>query len=198
MANPENQGGNGGNGDEEPPASMAHVKQVIRRTLRKTPPHEENFLNIYPMMDIMVILLVFMVMQFAASSVSNIQQNDALQIPYSTSQMEPKDAMPLQVSRNEVAVDGEHVVSLRNGKVDPSQKQGGSKGFLITPLHEELKERAEMAKRIARQNNRQFKGKAQIIADKRTPYRTISEVVYTLGQVGYKNIRFVVNKKTRE
>jgi biopolymer transport protein ExbD len=37
----------------------------------------------------------------------------------------------------------------------------------------------------------------QIIADKRTPYRTLSEVIYTLGQTEFKNLRFVVNKKNQ-
>jgi len=32
----------------------------------------------------------------------------------------------------------------------------------------------------------------QIIADKRTPYRTLIEVVYTCGQAEFKNVRFVV------
>ena len=45
--------------------------------------------------------------------------------------------------------------------------------------------------------NQPFVGNVQIIADKRTPYRTLSEVIYTLGQTEFKNLRFVVNKKSQ-
>ena len=54
---------------QPPTANVAEARAtvgqraVIRRLLRH-PPHEENF-NIYPMMDMMTILLVFMIMQFA-------------------------------------------------------------------------------------------------------------------------------------
>ena len=42
-----------------------------------------------------------------------------------------------------------------------------------------------------------FVGDVQIIADKRTPFRTLSEVIYTLGQTEFKNLRFIVNKKSQ-
>jgi biopolymer transport protein ExbD len=182
--------------EDEAPASMAHVKQVIRRKLRRQPPHEDNFLNIYPMMDMMVILLVFMVMQFASSSASSIQESDDLRIPYSTSKVQTQDALPVQISRSSIIVDGDRVLSLRNGQVDPSQKQGGGTGFLITPLYNKLQKKAEVAKMIAQRNpNKPFRGKVQVVADKRTPFRTLAEVVYTLGQAEYKRLRFIVNKK---
>ena len=34
----------------------------------------------------------------------------------------------------------------------------------------------------------------QIIADKRTPYRTLVEVLYTMGQAEFKAMRFVLLK----
>ena len=51
--------------EHEQPASMSAVKQLVRRKLRKVEPHDEQALNIYPLMDVMTILLVFMIMQFA-------------------------------------------------------------------------------------------------------------------------------------
>jgi biopolymer transport protein ExbD len=184
--------------DEEQPATMAHVKQVVRRKLRRAPEHEENFLNIYPMMDMMTILLVFMVMQFSSSSAASIQETDNLRIPYSTSTAQTQDALPVVISRGEVVVDGEKALALRNGQVDPSQKQGGGTGFLISPLYKILKKKAETAKLIASRNTRRpFRGEVQIVADKRTPFRTLAEVVYTLGQAEYKSLRFIVNKKGR-
>lgn len=195
MAEPPTDQNNGASQEAEP-ASMVQVKQIIRRKLRRHPEQEENFLNIYPMMDMMVILLVFMVMQFSSSSSAAIQENEDLRIPYSTSPIEPEDALPIQVARNEITVDGRQILALRNGQVDPSHKQGGGTGFLITPLYKALEEKAETAKLIAQRNpQRPFRGEVQIVADKRTPYRTLSEVVYTLGQAEFKNLRFIANQR---
>ncbi|MFW6031083.1 MAG: ExbD/TolR family protein [Myxococcota bacterium] len=180
----------------EEAASMGQVKQLIRRKLRRQAEPEENFLNIYPMMDMMVILLVFMVMQFSSSSAASIQESDELRVPYSTSVVEPEDAIPLQIATNEITIDGDHVIPLRKGQVDPSHKQGGGTGFLITPMFDKLKDKAEMAKLVAQRNpQRQFEGEVQIVADKRTPFRTLSEVLYTLGQAEFKTMRFIANKQ---
>jgi len=181
--------------DDEPYATAAQVKAIIRRRLRKHPIHEHLGLNIYPMMDMMTILLVFMVMQFASSTAAVVTESEELRIPYSTSEIELGDAVPIQISRGAIVVDGDHVLDLRNGLVDPSQKQGGSSGFLITPLFRAMGDIRDLKKAIAARNPRRpFTGEVQIIADRRTPYRTLTEVIYTLGQTEFKNLRFVVSQ----
>jgi biopolymer transport protein ExbD len=181
----------------EKPASMSYVNRIVRAKLRRRPEPEHFGLNIYPMMDMLTILLVYMMALFATSSAAAIQQSSELRIPYSTSQVEMSEALGLQISRSGVAVDGKPVLELRNGIVDPSLKQGGSSGFLITPLYKTLSDIRDRKKRTAQKfANQPFVGNVQIIADKRTPYRTLSEVIYTLGQTEFKNLRFVVNKKS--
>ncbi len=178
--------------ETEHKASMAQVKQLIRRKLRRIEEPDEQSLNIYPLMDVMTILLVFMIMQFAQES-ANVVETAELQIPYSTSRATLEQAVPVQISRTEIVVDGRQVLTLRNGMVDPSQKQGGGTGFLITPLHNVLLQHRDRLKMIAQRNsNRPFTGTVQIIADKRTPFRTLSEVIYTLGQAEFSSIHFVV------
>lgn len=173
-------------------ATMGQVKALIRRKLRKIEAPDEQSLNIYPLMDVMTILLVFMIMQFAQEA-ANVVESAELQIPYSTSRAELEQALPLQISRGDITVDGRRVLTLRNGMVDPSQKQGGGTGFLITPLHNVLIQHRDRLKLIAqRLPSQPFTGTVQIIADKRTPFRTLSEVIYTLGQAEFSNIHFVV------
>ena len=180
------------------PVSMSHVNRVVRAKLRRRAEPEHFGLNIYPMMDMLTILLVYMMAIFATSSAAAVQESSELRIPYSTSQVEVSEALGVQISRGGIVVDGKPVLELRNGIVDPSLKQGGSSGFLITPLYKTLSEIRDRKKRTAaRFANQPFVGNVQIIADKRTPYRTLSEVIYTLGQTEFKNLRFVVNKKTR-
>ncbi len=176
---------------------MSYVNRIVRAKLRRRPEPEHFGLNIYPMMDILTILLVYMMALFANSSVSAVQESSELRIPYSTSKVELSDALSVQISRSVVVVDGKSVLELRNGIVDPSLKQGGSSGFLITPLYKTLSAIRDRKKRTAQRfTNQPFVGDVQIIADKRTPYRTLSEVIYTLGQTEFKNLRFVVNKKS--
>jgi biopolymer transport protein ExbD len=183
---------------EEQPASMSYVNRIVRAKLRRRPEPEHFGLNIYPMMDMLTILLVYMMAIFATSSAAAVQESSELRIPYSTSKVELSDALGIQISRSSVAVDGKPVLELRNGIVDPSLKQGGSSGFLITPLYKTLSEIRDRKKRTAQRfTNQPFVGDVQIIADKRTPYRTLSEVIYTLGQTEFKNLRFVVNKKNQ-
>jgi hypothetical protein len=92
-------------------------------------------------------------------------------------------------------VEGKQALTLRSGQVDPSVKQGGGTGWLITPLYKELKEHRDRLKMIASRNaQRPFRGEVRIIADKRTPFRTLGEVIYSLGQTEFGAIRFVVLK----
>ncbi len=173
-------------------ATAAQVSSLIRRKLRKREEHAEEGINIYPMMDMMTILLVFLIMQFAQDT-ANVMQTDDLQLPYSISRQELTEALSVQITRADILVDNNRVMGLRNGIVDPSQKQGGANGFLITPLHAMMIQQRDRLKLIASRNpNRPFRGAVQIIADKRTPFRTLSEVIYTLGQAEFTELHFVV------
>jgi biopolymer transport protein ExbD len=180
--------------DDERPATLADCKRIIRSKLRRQEPHEEMGLNIYPMMDMMTILLVFLIMQFANGAAEIVQSKELL-LPTSTSEAESAQALSIVISNSEIVVEGKQALTLRNGTVDPSVKQGGGTGWLITPLYNQLKEHRDRLKMIASRNaQRPFRGEVRIIADKRTPFRTLGEVIYSLGQTEFGAIRFVVLK----
>jgi len=183
-------------GDERP-ATLADCKRIIRSKMRRHEDAEEVGLNIYPMMDMMTILLVFLIMQFA-NGAAEIVQSEELLLPTSTSEAEAAQALSIVISQSEIVVEGKQALSLRNGKVDPSVKQGGGTGWLITPLYNDLKEHRDRLKMIASRNaQRPFRGEVRIIADKRTPFRTLGEVIYSLGQTEFGAIRFVVLKSAQ-
>ncbi len=186
-------------GEAQDVATMSYVKRLVRKKLRRQPEHEEQFLNIYPMMDMMTILVVFLLMQFAASSAASLQETQYLQIPYSTSREQLKEALPVVVSQQGILVEQEQVVTLRDdGTVDPSHKRGGGNSFFIIPLLKKLEEQAELNKRLAAKGLKSAQENAEtvlLVIDERTPYITVGAVLYTLGQAGYKNIRFVVDTK---
>jgi biopolymer transport protein ExbD len=173
-------------------AKMSDVKRIIRHTLRGREETEAEGLNIYPMMDMMTILLVFLIMQFS-SGAADVVQSAELQIPTSTSEVEAEQTLSVIISGNEIVVEGKHILPLREGKVDSSQKQGGSNGWLITPLFTNLSQHRDRLKTIAAKNpQRPFQGKVRVIADKDTPFRTLGEVIYSLGQTEFGSIKFVV------
>ena len=179
---------------QDRPATLADCKRIVRRKLRRREEQEEVGLNIYPMMDMMTILLVFLIMQFANGAAEIVQSKELL-LPTSTSEAEAAQALSIVISSSEIVVEGKQALTLRNGAVDPSLKQGGGTGWLITPLYKELKEHRDRLKMIASRNaQRPFRGEVRIIADKRTPFRTLGEVIYSLGQTEFGAIRFVVLK----
>jgi biopolymer transport protein ExbD len=181
--------------ENEPFATAGQVKRIIRKKIKAHPEISEEGLNIYPMMDMMTILLVFLIQSFAASTAANVVQSAELQIPTTSAKTEVEPALSITISANEIVVEGALALSLRNGQIDPSQKQGGSNGFLVTPLLTVLQEHRDRLKLIAASNSsRPFKGEVQIIADRRTPYRTLIEIVYTMGQAEFKSMHFIALK----
>jgi biopolymer transport protein ExbD len=182
--------------DNQPFATTSQVKRIIRRRNAKHPAHEELGLNLYPMMDMMTILLVFLIQSFAQSGAASVVQSAELEIPKSISKEDVEPALSLTISASEIVVEGKQALSLRNGQVDPGQKQGGSNGFLVTPLLSVLQQHRDRLKLIAQSRaSKPFRGEVQIIADRRTPYRTLVEVLYTMGQSEFKAMRFVVLKQ---
>jgi biopolymer transport protein ExbD len=182
--------------DNKPFATTSQVKRIIRRRNGKYVGHEENGLNLYPMMDMMTILLVFLIQSFAQSGAASVVQSAELEIPKSISKEDVQPALTLTISASEIVVEGKQALSLRNGQVDPGQKQGGSNGFLVTPLLSVLQQHRDRLKLIAQSRaSKPFRGEVQIIADRRTPYRTLVEVLYTMGQSEFKAMRFIVLKQ---
>src|SRR5262249_3778491 len=85
--------------DADRPATVADCKRVIRRKVRKHEVEEEHGLNIYPMMDMMTILLVFLIQSFA-SGAAEVVQSEELQIPASTSMVAASEALGVIVSNS--------------------------------------------------------------------------------------------------
>ena len=90
---------------------------------------------------------------------------------------------------------------MRNGDVDPSEKEGGALGMKIPRLTNflaQLARRRSSAKRAkpARPGEGADRPSCSIIADRTTPYRLLVEVMYSAKQkeAGYKHFRLIVQK----
>jgi len=180
-------------------AELDAIKRADRRALwkirQRIDTDEVNFLNITAMMDMMTILLVFMLISFTTQT-SNITQSDQLSLAASTTAKDVQESVSVTLTKSAILVEGNPIVNVHGGAIDASDKQSGDvNGLVITPLLVALQERAKLDKKIAQVKNTVFEGAATIVADKGTPYRLLTEVMYTAGEAEYKKYRLIVLQK---
>ena len=177
-----------------PEMSRLAGKKAIRSFARKlAEPEVIKDLNITPMMDMMTIILVFLLKSFS-SSTSTITFDDNLQVPKSLSELKPKLAVTVTVTKRVLLVEGDAVAPINNGRVDPAVKRDGENGYYITPLVDILEKHARREKRVAELTGQKFEAQLMVVADQTTPYRMLTEVIYSCGQAGYANYRLLVLK----
>jgi biopolymer transport protein ExbD len=178
------------------PEQMSRLagKRAIRGYARKlAEPDIIRDLNITPMMDMMTIILVFLLKTFS-SSTSTITFDQNLQVPKSATQLKPKEAVSVTITKKIVLVEGDAIAPINNGKVDPAVKRDGENGYYITPLVDVLEKHSRKEKKVAELTGQKFEAQLMVVADQTTPYRLLTEVLYSCGQAGYANYRLLVLK----
>jgi biopolymer transport protein ExbD len=169
-------------------------KKAIRSYARKlAEPDVIKDLNITPMMDMMTIILVFLLKTFS-SSTSTITFDTNLQVPTSTTQLRTKEAISVTVTKKVILVEGDGIAPITAGKVDPAVKRDGENGYYITPLVDVLEKHARKEKKVAELTGVPWEAQLMLVADQSTPYRLLTEVLYSCGQAGYANYRLLVLK----
>ncbi|HVR60819.1 MAG TPA: biopolymer transporter ExbD [Polyangia bacterium] len=169
-------------------------KKAIRSFARKlAEPEVIKDLNITPMMDMMTIILVFLLKSFS-STTSTITFDSNLQVPKSMTQLKPKEAVVVTITKKVILVEGDAVAPINFGKVDPAVKRDGENGYFITPLVDILEKHARREKRVAELTGQKFEAQLMLVADQTTPYRLLTEIIYSCGQAGYANYRLLVLK----
>ncbi len=152
-----------------------------------------QYLNIMPMMDMMTILLVFLLKQFAVTAAAATQTG--LTLPSSQIEKASQQSINITVTTTAVLVEGDAITPVRAGAVDPGVKKDGANSFYITPLVDQLTKHANRLKKIAALGGPAFDGTATVMIDKNTPYRLLTEVLYSAGQAEFANYRLVVIKR---
>jgi biopolymer transport protein ExbD len=152
-------------------------------------------LNITAMMDMMTIILVFLLKSFSASSLA-VNLSDELKLPVSTSQVQAQDNINVTISMREVTVNDRSAVKVENGAIPAGYKeQGLADAFYVGAIYDALKKEVDKQKYIAQYNrSAPFTGRVNVIADRRIPYRTLMEVLYTAGQAELGEYKFMVLK----
>jgi len=158
------------------------------RRVKRDREGEIKELNITAMMDMMTIILVFLLKSYMTSS-SAVTMTEDLKIPRSTTLVKPQDNINLTITLNQVAVNDKAACPVVNGSIPNDYREGG---MLIGPVFDALTKEVEKQKYIAKFNPKQpFTGKVNIISDKRVPYHTILDVLYTAGQAELGQYKFM-------
>jgi len=177
-----------------PELSRLQGKKAIRSYARKlAEPEVIKDLNITPMMDMMTIILVFLLKSFS-SSTSAITFDSNLQVPKSLTELKPKLAVTVTLTKKVILVEGDAIAPINAGRVDPAVKRDGENGYYVSPLVEILEKHAKRERRVAELTGQKFEAQLMIVADQTTPYRMLTEVIYSCGQAGYANYRLLVLK----
>ncbi|HEU4381922.1 MAG TPA: biopolymer transporter ExbD [Anaeromyxobacteraceae bacterium] len=187
--------------DRAPMTPEARARQKREREFRRARRRareaagEIKELNITAMMDMMTIILVFLLKSYTASSLA-VNMSDELKLPVSSTQVKPQDNINVTISMREVTVNDRAAVKVENGAIPAGYKeQGRPDAFYVGVIYDALKKEVDKQKYIAQYNrSAPFTGRVNVIADRRIPYRTLMEVLYTAGQAELGEYKFMVLK----
>lgn len=190
-------GGAGGPRPPQKPASMAKYKRELRRAINKNRHEPEiDFLNITAMLDMMTIILVFLLKSMSQTSASLPQSGD-LTMPKSVLTTEAsQEGVAVLISRSQIVVDDNIIcpvpANATNG-VEGKYKRSGPTDLYIVPLANALQSWRERDRQVRLATGRDpSSSEAIIIADSGTPYRLLTEVLFTLGQSEFAKFHLMV------
>lgn len=174
------------------------------------------------MMDMLIIIVVFLLKSYSTSSVS-FTTSSKIQLPISTSEAVPEDALNLVIEPSGILLDSQQVVAFStpassptpNGipNVKPSgyllnAQDLGDQGRKILPLFDALEKSRENAELLMNKASwyqkdgdtkksvrPEFKGVLTIQADKSVQYDLIRKIMYTAGSAKFKVFKFIAVKK---
>ena len=183
-----------------PPASLVVYKRELRKAQQKNRVEPEiNFLNITAMMDMMTIILVFL-LKSLSNSVASLPQSDDLKLPKSilTAEIDGQpEGIALVVSKSQIiaadAVICPVPADAAQYGLEAKYKRGSRNDFFIVPLGSALQAWRDTDKRIRMATGKDpSQSEAILIVDGATPYRVLTEVMYTLGQTEFAKFHLMV------
>jgi biopolymer transport protein ExbD len=141
-------------------------------------------LMLIPLIDIFTNILLFLIMSYSAEG-QILTVDPKFKLPVSTSQQIPKMKLVVQVTEDDIIIDGERITGVK----DVIEQQDLS----ITPLVAVLEQNTKKVEYIARSNAAfKFTGDIIIQGDKRIPFNVLEKIMFTCGQAGYSNISLAV------
>lgn len=136
------------------------------------------------LIDMFTIILLFLLQSYSMQGdVYNIDPK--LKLPVSMAREAPNMRLIVQVTTDDLIVDGKKVASLAG--------LAEGKDLVIGPVLEALNRNTGKVEFIERSNpSFKFRGEVMVQADRRTPFKVLEKIMYTCGQAGYGNISLAV------
>lgn len=168
----------------------------------------KNFeLQLTSMMDVLVIIVVFLLKSYAAST-NNFGAVKDMKLPLSASQDVPPDSLHVIVSLAGITFENERILDFVQLAGDVGSSQGSytfkksdlnEENRKIVPLYDALvkaREKSEFLRAKSKERDEvgkplPFEGVLAIQADKSVRYETVRKIMFTAGAAGYKVFRFL-------
>lgn len=134
-----------------------------------------------PLIDMFVILVVFLIMNFSATG-ELVSLSKDIQLPKAKKTAEMERAPIIQISANTVAVEGH--------KVGDSDELLREQDLRIPSLTDKLQEMRKIDEMM--HPGQPFKGQIIINCDKNVDFKLVRKVMFAAADAGYTNINYAV------
>ena len=166
------------------PAKRLQKSRVFGAKLTRTA-HAKNLdLNVVPMVDIMVMLVIFLLQQFSATGEVLYMQKD-IKLPIARHGQAIEPAPVIAISGAQLSIDGRRLTDTLAIEKDP---------YLTIPALEEQLRDAKKRWEFVHQNDpdrdRAWRGEVNVQADEKVPFKVVKRVMYSAAQAGYPNVNF--------
>lgn len=141
-------------------------------------------LNLTSLMDIFTILLIFLLVN--NNNAAKIPDNKDIQLPESIAQELPSEVLTIQVSPNDVIVEGQRIADTETVKAQQERT--------VQALVDELNFRASQSLGGTADEEREV----MILADREVPYAVIKKLMRSCMETPYTKVAFAVLKVAEE
>ena len=163
---------------------MSMLSRIRRRKDHHLSHREDAELNLIPLIDILSVMVAFLLVYSA--DVEVVQNTKGVQIPQSTTKVQPNQSVVVMITKEHVFVQGELVASIEQVR-DPSSP-------LIDPLRAVL-ERPMVASAEPTTEVDLESREITVLADKSLPYEVVRKVMATCTAADYGKISLAVLEK---
>lgn len=142
-------------------------------------------LMLIPLIDIFTNILLFLLISYSVEGDIINADSKFLKLPVSSSRETPKMKLNIQVTADDLIIDGESIAKVKDILKDSD--------LSIQPMLNTLNENTKKVEFIANRNSAvKFTGEVMIQADKSIPFILLEKIMYTSGLAGYSNISLAV------
>ena len=152
------------------------------RRLRRAAPPASPGLNLVSLMDIFTILVFFLMVN--ASEVEILETSTAIRLPDSLSEDEPEDRISIEVSNNELLLQGEVI----GGVPEILASDEPLIGILVSELNQIHTDRSTSDEPRS----------VTIMGDKSLPYELLKRVMLSCQTANFRHIALAVNQVSEE